>query len=375
MKRFFVAIVLCLALPALVFAQVEPRDLVEQVDVEIYTHYLADLLYTHDGDNRGINGPEHDLARDNIEATFTSFGLDTYLHPFEYRGITYYNVVAVHEGAVTPDIHYIVGGHYDSANTPGADDNGSGTAGTMEIARIMSQYEFESTLIFIGFDREEQGLWGSRAYASEHRNDDIRGMISTDMIAWNGHTWIVDIYGREQSNSIKFALRDAVAEYSNGLRAEVKGGSDNSDHAPFEWEGKPACLIIEDWGNPCYHRACDSVDTPNYIDYDYGVQIVRSVVGCLAEQAKLITEDTRCKDLKKFTARCKSNGKIKAKVRMRNKSHNGEKITFAIDDAQRFEVTINGRKAKMRTCCYQGPHTVSVGDPEGCVDPIQVGCP
>ena len=54
----------------------------DQISEEIYTRFHQDELYTHTGDNRGIGGAEHDLARDNIEAHFEDLGLETSLHPF-----------------------------------------------------------------------------------------------------------------------------------------------------------------------------------------------------------------------------------------------------------------------------------------------------
>ncbi len=74
-------------------------------------------------------GPEHDLARDNIAATFESFGLEVELHEFWYSGHQSFNVVATQMGTVYPDSQYVVGAHYDSAGTPGADDDASGVAG------------------------------------------------------------------------------------------------------------------------------------------------------------------------------------------------------------------------------------------------------
>ena len=126
--------------------------LVNQVTVSSYTHIHQDLLYTHTGDNRGF-GPEHDLARDNILDYFDDLGLDASLDPFTYNSSTYYNVVGVKEGLTNPDDIYIIGAHYDSVNNPGADDNGSGTAAVMEAARVLSQYDFDSTLVFLAFDR------------------------------------------------------------------------------------------------------------------------------------------------------------------------------------------------------------------------------
>jgi len=267
------------------------QDLVDEVSFASYRHYLDDVLYTHSGDNRGLNGPQHDPAQNNIFNLLTSFGLDTTLHPFLYSGNTYYNVVAVHRGRRFPERIHIVGAHYDSVNNPGADDNASGVAGVLEIARILSRYTFEDTLVFIAFDREEQGLWGSKAYANDHAGDDIRGMISLDMIAYDGSApGRARTYGRTASNPIKQALAGAIAVYGNGVTAQLYGQLDASDHAPFEWKGFQACLLIESGysSNPHYHKATDSVDTPNYINYQFATNLTRGTLGYLATAAGLI---------------------------------------------------------------------------------------
>ena len=112
-------------------------DMVGEISQSGYTDYLTNSLYTHLGDDRGLSGAEHDLARDNIYDTFAAFGLDTSLHAFQYNGNTYYNVIGVLQGRTNPDDVYIVGAHYDSADTPGADDNGSGVAGVAWDVKIM----------------------------------------------------------------------------------------------------------------------------------------------------------------------------------------------------------------------------------------------
>jgi hypothetical protein len=262
------------------------QQVADQISADTYHYYLNNLLYTHDGDNRGTwpKGPEHDPARDNIVATFQSFGLSVELQEID-GWPSYYNVVATQVGAVYPDSYYVVGAHYDSVHNPGADDNASGVAGVLEIARVLSLYQTEYTIKYIAFDVEEQGLEGSYAYVQDHLGDDIRGMVSLDMIAYDDGGYTCDIYGRAQSDPVKLALADAVDLYGNGLIAWVYGPLDGSDHAPFEWAGFQACLLIEDWGNPCYHYSCDSVDTPNYISYDYAADMVRSTAGFLADQA------------------------------------------------------------------------------------------
>lgn len=285
------AVMPCISQPGL--ADLTVLDVVEHVSQANYTDYLDNMLYTHSGDDRGF-GPEHDLARSNIRAEFESFGLQTSLDPFYYSGSTYYNVVGVHSGSDRPDDIYIVGAHYDSLNNPGADDNASGTAGVMEAARVLSQYEFEATLVFIAFDREEQGMRGSSAYVTEHRNDNILGMVSMDMIAYNtaGRFKRARVYGRQSSAALKQSLAEAVSLYGNGISAVDSGSLSQSDHDPFERAGFQACLFIEYdvWDNPCLHRLCDSVDTPAYIDYEFATDTTRSVVGFLATRAVLIPE-------------------------------------------------------------------------------------
>ncbi len=279
------AVAAVLAAPrAVVAGPVE--DLVAQINIASYRHILDDMLFTHDGNNRGY-GADHDPARQNIFDHFESLGLTTSLFGFSYNGQTYYDVVGVHEGYLRPEQIYIVGAHYDSANTPGADDNASGTACVMEIASVLASHRFEATIVFIAFDREEQGLIGSNAYATAHSSDDIRGMISADMIAFNpGGANRAAVYGRDASNPCKQALADCLTLYG-GIQPVIYGAMDRSDHASFERQGFQAALLIEnEWGsNPNYHRSTDSVDTPNYIDYSFAANMTRSVLGWLAISA------------------------------------------------------------------------------------------
>jgi len=273
-------------------------DIVAGVSQASYTSYLNDSLYTHTGDNRGLAGAEHDLARTNVYNGFASFGLTTSLEAFTYSSSTYYNVVGVKPGANPSSGTYIVGAHYDSVNNPGADDNASGVAGVLEAARVLSQYTFASTLVFIAFDREEQGLHGSNAYATTHAGDDIDGMLSLDMIAYNpagaDHNTAL-IYGRIASDSIKQALADAIALYGGGVTSSIQGQLDASDHAPFEWRGFQACLLIEGAvsSNPYYHQLTDNVDMSGYIDYLYATNMTRAATGYLATAADLVQGDVQ----------------------------------------------------------------------------------
>jgi len=275
------------------------QQIADQIDLTSYRYYLDEVLYAHDGDNRGIEGPEHDLARDNIVTTFESFGLPVERQDFWFESWLASNVIATQEGTIYPEAQYIIGAHYDSVSNPGADDNASGVAALLEIARVLSQYETELTIKYIAFDLEEWGLIGSQVYVAEHSDDDIRGMISADMIAWDLGVYTTTLYGRSASAPLKEALAAAIDEYGNGLQVVVEGPRDASDHAPFEWAGFQACVLIERGytTNPCYHELCDSVDTPDYIDYEYAANHVRSLAGFLADHAVVIMPEPCVGDL------------------------------------------------------------------------------
>lgn len=274
------------------------QDIVDSVSYDSYRGYLGypgdggNPLFTHAGDSRYYSAPQHDLARSNIFNHFAGLGLTTSLDPFTYNSATYNNVVAVKTGTVRPDDIYILGAHYDSVMCPGADDNASGVAGIMEAARAMSAFDFEATLMFIAFDVEEMGLYGSTAYAdaAKARGDNILGMVSLDMIACNtGGLNKADIWGHDASGPLKLTLAGAVQTYG-GLTVTVGGALDYSDHAPFEANGYQAALLIEPDGNPYYHTVTDNVDTPGYLDYQFATAMTKGVVGYAAGAAIPVPE-------------------------------------------------------------------------------------
>lgn len=266
------------------------QEAADQIDPAVYQHYLDDLLYTHNGDNRGADGPELALARENIIDTFVSFGLPVELQHFMYMG-DHYNVIATQVGTKYPDSYFLIGSHYDSVDNPGADDNASGTALVMEVARVLSQYDTDYTIKYVAFDMEEWGLIGSYYYTDTHGADDILGMVSIDMIAYDIGEYACDVHSTTPNRIWANTVINAVNLYGNDLAASFAGASYGSDHWPFEGIGVPACLLIEAWGNPCYHQQCDNVDTPNYISYGYATDFARSIAGLLAVEAGAFPHD------------------------------------------------------------------------------------
>ncbi len=103
------------------------------------------------------------------------------------------NVVAIQKGTKYPNRYIIMSGDIDSrvsdptdfeSDSPGANDNASGMAGTIEAARVLSKYKFESSVIYLGLSGEEQGLFGGKGLAAFAKENgwDIIGIINNDMI-------------------------------------------------------------------------------------------------------------------------------------------------------------------------------------------------
>ncbi|PQV46533.1 peptidase M28-like protein [Jejuia pallidilutea] len=103
------------------------------------------------------------------------------------------NVVAIQKGTKYPNRYIIMSGDIDSrasdtmdftTDAPGANDNASGMAGTLEAARVLSKYKFESSIVYVGLSGEEQGLFGGAGLAkyAKDNNWDIIGVLNNDMI-------------------------------------------------------------------------------------------------------------------------------------------------------------------------------------------------
>lgn len=103
------------------------------------------------------------------------------------------NVVAIQKGTKYPNRYIIMSGDIDSrasdtmdfeTDAPGANDNASGMAGTIEAARVLSKYKFENSIIYVGLSGEEQGLFGGKGLAQYAKNNnwEIIGVLNNDMI-------------------------------------------------------------------------------------------------------------------------------------------------------------------------------------------------
>src|SRR5215813_5707661 len=149
------------------------------------------------------------------------------------------NVVATLPGKQpeSKDRIYVVSGHYDSCvcaqdvldaktDAPGANDDGSGTAAVMEIARVMSKYEFDATLVFMTVAAEEQGLLGATHWAenAKQKSLNIAGMITNDII---GSSHSED--GRIDDKQVRLFAEGVppTKELSPEMRSMLQTGGEN----------------------------------------------------------------------------------------------------------------------------------------------------
>jgi FMN phosphatase YigB (HAD superfamily) len=239
--------------------------------------------------------PEFDTAATLALDRLTKLGYTTSTEPMRVGAGTSLNVVAQRTGT-DPDPRQlvVVTAHLDSINivggpgapAPGADDNGSGSAGLLSIAEALARHpQQRHDLRLILFGGEEQGLFGSRRHVAQlpaAERSRIRSVINMDMIGTlNSPQPGVLLEGASVSQSVIDALALAAAEFTT-LAVTASLSPFNSDHVPFIDAGIPAVLTIEgaDGANNNIHSAADTLDK---ISTDLTVQILRMNVGYLAE--------------------------------------------------------------------------------------------
>ncbi len=219
--------------------------------------------------NRHTHGAEVLQARDWLVQQFEAMpGLTVETPVFEVGSTSAFNVIATLTGSIRPDDLYIIGAHYDSTSqstgtaAPGAEDNASGCAAVLEMARIFTAHPPEGTVFFMCYSGEEQGLFGSIDHASklvsDGLDDQVKAILTMDMVGYTGDPDLDCLLETSSSNS---ALADAfaAAAVDTDLRIVISFNPFGSDHVPYLQRGMPALLTIEnDWDSyPCYHNTCD----------------------------------------------------------------------------------------------------------------------
>ncbi len=242
--------------------------LLEEVSAENIT---SDVQHLQDYGTRNAYTSQSVEAQNWIKQKYEDMGLEVVLQDFTMpSGSASDNVIATLIGTKYPNEFVVCGAHYDSysgsGNAPGADDNASGTAGVLEIARIMSQYTFDRSIIFCSFSGEEYGLYGSSAYASmaEQQNMDILGYFNLDMTGYlqPGGVIHTDLIYPSSAQELATFYTDVASVYLPDFVVGVgtlTGG--DSDHTSFNNHGFMGIFPFEDSDNysPYIHTSNDIV--------------------------------------------------------------------------------------------------------------------
>lgn len=239
---------------------------------------LEDMVLTLQSFPPRVTGSTGDsLGRDYVMGKLQDYGYDSVVHDsFVYNSDEVQNVVAYKIGTDYPDHHIVVGAHRDAVSgSPGADDNGSGTAGVLEIARVLKDIDTKMTYVFVLFTGEEQGLHGSWHYADEAaaRGDSIVMMLNLDMIGYEGNVDDVKVYHGDDLTwpNLWVDLADSLSGV--GLNGVLSGTIPYSDHYPFQQNGYDVVFLIEYNFSSVYHTFQDSA---SYMDFTYHRRIVQA---------------------------------------------------------------------------------------------------
>lgn len=264
---------------------------------------------------RNVHHPHHRLAGAWIEAAFSAIpGLRVTRETFDAAGeVDLFNVVAELPGAEPDAPLLLLGAHYDSIASatdgwdpatdvaPGADDDASGVAALIEVARVLAEQPggTRRTVRFVAFSAEEYGLLGSEHHVDSLGAETIDLMLSLDPVGYDpggaSNLWVpFDERWPEPADEIA-----AVASAQGGrldittIDADLIGGDERSDHAPFWAAGIPALHLASFPQPPSYHTVADDLDV---IDPAFHREVTALVAAFAAERAELlepppVTED------------------------------------------------------------------------------------
>jgi len=271
---------------------------------------------------RPINKPlKLNQTRDFIVASFEKIGMKISLQPVIYKGFEYHNIIAgPQKDPLARHKHdiLVVGAHYDTVSTtPGADDNSSGIAALLEIARVLAQFSLEN-VVYAAFCMEEPPVYrtkkmGSYRYAKYLRDtgQSLKGMICLEMVGYftdrpgsqkypfpfmnriypdKGN--FIAMVGNLKSKDFTLELKDLFQKHTTipveSLNAPaVVIGIDFSDHWAFHKLGYQALMVTDTafYRNPNYHRPSD---TPDTLNYKKAALVVDGLAGAILDLCKKI---------------------------------------------------------------------------------------
>lgn len=283
------------------------QQVIDRIDA---TRWFADVATLAEWDRHSHGTTELEAARDWIATQFENLGLDTTLPAFVMPGpggspITRNNVLGVWTGSTTPERWVIVGAHYDSRNvaagnpvgTPGAEDNATGCAGVIELARALLPSQPRRSILFMCYAGEEQGLFGSAAHVQSLVDGNDLGrvelVVTMDMIGYSADADLDVLFETDSTHAdLLQRFGDAAATYVPTLGVFTSTMPFGSDHVPYIDAGLPALLAIDhDWDvYPHYHRASDTPENLGPHAPAMGSAILRTNAAVIADVAGVWSE-------------------------------------------------------------------------------------
>ena len=258
-----------------------------------------------------------DATATYINDSFSELGYLPEIQTYQSQGKTVKNLAVERIGSTLPQEILVVGAHYDTVqDCPGANDNGSGVAALLELARLFKDKHLNRTVRFVAFVNEESPFsyteeMGSRVYATASREhgERITAMLSLETIGYYSdvpgsqhYPFPFSLFYPDTADFIGFvgnlssrslvrrslgAFRRSTAFPSEGVASpEWVPGIGWSDHWSFWQVGYPAIMVTDTalFRYPHYH---DSTDTPDKLDYERTAQVVMGlshVVEALANE-------------------------------------------------------------------------------------------
>ena len=281
---------------------------------------LADRLRRHvqaiaSREHNVWTAPALEMAAQYIERTLSEQGHAVAAQRFRYQSSEVRNIEVEIAGGASASEIIVVGAHYDSiAGATGANDNGSGVAAVLELARLMRGAQLERSVRFVAFVNEEPpfyrtGEMGSQYYArrSRERGENVVAMLSLETIGYYSdrggsqrYPFPLGLFYPASGNFVAFVsklgsrrlLHRALGAFRRHAEFPSEGvaapafipGVDWSDHWSFWQQGYPALMVTDTalYRYPWYHSV---QDTPDKIDYERLARVVTGLGGMLEELA------------------------------------------------------------------------------------------
>ena len=305
--------------PVVTEADPRIREMLNQVNMDSLE---ATVQHLQDYGSRIWNSDNAFAASDWIASRMEALGLEVEQQPFYANtwtgsGQAAPNVIGIQRGTLYPDTYVVCGSHFDSfsfeamyggGTAPGADDNATGVASVLESARIMTQYEFEYSIIYCAYGCEEMGLYGSESYASrcQEQGMDIIGYFNNDMNGYlnPGDPIHIDcIYPNAVEPIGTYYMNVGSVYYPELPIRHVNFNEGDSDHTSFNNHGYMGIYPFEDYQNysPYIHTPNDVIGT-SVNSFEMGQQYCQMNIACLAEIANPMGETpvVQCNPVRDF---------------------------------------------------------------------------